>query len=71
MITIVIRKRGGEDFEAFLQGEASVVGRGTTSDAAVGDLVRSHGDRFSITVVAASKAPVSARVSVSPGLIRT
>jgi len=70
LTTIVIRKRG-EDFEAFLQGEASVVGRGTTSDAAVGDLVRSHGDRFSITVVAASKAPVSARVSVSPGLIRT
>ena len=60
MTTIVIRKRG-EDFEAFLQGEASVVGRGTTSDAAVGDLVRSHIDRFNIMVIAAREAPASAR----------
>ena len=64
LITIVIRKRV-EAFEAFLQDEASVVGRGATSDAAVGDLVRTHCDRFNIAVVAAREVPAR------QGLIRT
>ena len=64
MITIVIRKRG-EAFEAFLQDDVSASGRGTTSDSAVGDLVRTHCDRFNIAVVAAREAPTR------QGLIRT
>ena len=70
LITIVIKKRG-DGFVAFLQDDTSAVGRGSTSDAAVGDLVRSHTDRFNVMVVAPHEAPVSARVPASPGLIRT
>ena len=59
LVTIMIQKRA-EDFKAFLQDDAGVWGCGMTSDAAVGDLVRSHAHRFNIAVVAVSKAQVPA-----------
>lgn len=45
---IVVTKRG-KDYHARLEGR-EIWGRGNTSDAAIGDLIRSHRDIFHIVV---------------------
>jgi len=47
--TIIVRKRS-DGFEASLEGEPDFWGSGPTTDAAVGDLVRLHTEKFGIVI---------------------
>lgn len=49
--TIVLTKRGsGNDYHAGIQDETGYWGRGLTSSEAIGDLIRSHPEKFGIKI---------------------
>jgi hypothetical protein len=49
MTTIVVTKRA-DDYHACIEGQPSFWGCGKTPDAAVGSLVQSHPEQFSVKV---------------------